>query len=58
MESTEFIALYQRRRQQSSRKAAGVRALMAVSDKIFPVVFRILKDQYRRAPDIDIAIAA
>lgn len=53
-----FIALYQRRRKQSPGKAAGMRALMAVNDKILRVVFRMLKDHHRYAPQIDIATTA
>jgi len=40
----QFKALHQRRKRNSPGKGSGQRALMAVSDKIIRIVYRIVKD--------------
>jgi len=52
-----FKALFLRRKQNSPGKGAGQRALVAVSDKIIRIVYRILKDNTRYSPKKDHLIA-
>ena len=54
---SQFKTLYQRRKKKSPGKGAGKRALMAVSDKIIRIVYRILKDNAKYAPRKDRIIA-
>jgi transposase len=52
-----FKAYHQRKKQQSPGKGAGQRALMAVSDKIIRIIYRILTDQTTYSPNKDQSIA-
>ena len=52
-----FKSLFQRRKQNSPGKGSGQRALVAVSDKIIRIVYRILKDKVKYSPERDKFIA-
>jgi hypothetical protein len=52
-----FKSLFLRRKQNSPGKGAGQRALVAVSDKIIRIVYRILKDNAEYSPKKDRLIA-
>jgi len=52
-----FKTLFLRRKQNSPGKGAGQRALVAVSDKIIRIVYRILKDNTKYSPKKDHWIA-
>jgi transposase len=52
-----FQAYYQRRKQQSSGKGAGQRALIAVCDKTIRMIYRILRDHAPYNPKKDTSIA-
>jgi transposase len=53
-----FQKLFKRRKKKSPGKGAGQRALVAVSDKILRIVYRMLQDKIRYAPGTDRKIAA
>jgi transposase len=52
-----FRAYHQRRKQQSPGKGAGQRALVAVSDKVIRMIYRILTDKEAYTPQKDQMIA-
>ena len=52
-----FKTLFLRRKQNSPGKGAGLRAPVAVSDKIIRIVYRILKDNTKYSPKKDHLIA-
>ena len=52
-----FKAYHQRKKQQSPGKGAGQRALIAVSDKIIRIIYRLLTDQTTYSPNKDQSIA-
>jgi transposase len=53
----QFKALHQRKKQNSPGKGSGQRALIAVSDKIIRIVYRILKDNTNYSSKKDQVIA-
>lgn len=53
-----FQKLFHRRKKKSPGKGAGQRALVAVSDKVLRIVYRMLRDKNRYAPATDRKIAA
>jgi transposase len=52
-----FKGLHQRRKNKSPGKGAGQRALIAVSDKVIRIAYRILKDKLKYAPSKDRVVA-
>jgi len=52
-----FKAYYERRKHQSPGKGAGLRAVIAVCDKIIRMIYRILTDHTPYAPQKDQIIA-
>ena len=52
-----FKTLHERRKKRSPGKGAGQRALVAVSDKVIRIIYRMLKDQERYNPRRDHIIA-
>jgi len=53
-----FQSLFERRKKSSPGKGAGQRALVAISDKILRIVYRMLKEQEPYSPAKDTAVAA
>ena len=53
-----FQKLFKRRKKRSPGKGAGQRALVAVSDKVLRIVYRMLQNKNRYAPATDRKIAA
>lgn len=54
----QFQKLFKRRKKRSPGKGAGQRALVAVSDKILRITYRMLQDKIPYAPGMDRKIAA
>jgi transposase len=53
-----FQSLFERRKKSSPGKGAGQRALVAISDKILRIVYRMLKEQEPYSPAKDNVVAA
>lgn len=53
-----FKKLFKRRKKKSPGKGSGQRALVAVSDKILRIVYRMLRDKVTYAPGTDRRVAA
>jgi hypothetical protein len=54
----DFQYLFKRRKKNSPGKGAGQRALIAISDKILRIIYRMLKDQMKYSPETDKIVAA
>lgn len=53
-----FQNLFQRRKNSSPGKGSGQRALVAISDKVLRIIYRMLKDQEKYTPAKDKIVAA
>ena len=53
-----FQSLFERRKKSSPGKGSGQRALVAISDKVLRIVYRMLKDQVKYTPAKDKIVAA
>jgi hypothetical protein len=53
-----FQSLFERRKKSSPGKGSGQRALVAISDKVLRIIYRMLKDQEKYTPAKDKIIAA
>jgi transposase len=49
----EFKEYFQRRKEKSPGKGAGIRALTSVSDKVLRIIYRMLKDNEKYLPGKD-----
>lgn len=53
-----FQSLFERRKKSSPGKGSGQRALVAISDKVLRIVYRMLKEHEKYTPEKDKTIAA